>query len=101
MFTGIDVNRGVGILTHLYWSGPAIRAPEQPHSWYTFLRYATLLWTVVAFALSVEIEERLARHSSDLRGIDPKQIHWAILAANVVSYIPLWMFTFIQKWTWI
>jgi hypothetical protein len=26
MVTGIDVNRGPGIVTHLFWSGPAIRA---------------------------------------------------------------------------
>ncbi len=99
--SGIDVPQSLAAMGNFYWSFPPAMYPaKQPGSWYIFMTCAMLFWTVIAFALSVSVEEFLAKRSSVLIRVDPKKIHKTILAANIVSYTPLWVFTLIQNQIW-
>lgn len=96
---GLDFHNGLGNLGHLYWSFYPVTDPAAPPEWWRpFLMWAMLFWTFVAFVLSVVIEEWLARRCFELKDAGRKRVHRAILGANTVSYIPLWVFTAVQVW---
>jgi hypothetical protein len=86
-----DFLDGYGVLGHIFWTFPPSPYPEpQPDSWKVFVTCSSLIWTVVAFSLSVAVEEWLAKREPTLAATPRRLIHTTVLYGNMLSYLPLW-----------